>query len=69
MQAGHRTKHSGQNVCEMVSYMNLVNGTFCHFQISCHSVPRTSRRSQEMEPRRQMPASAGLHCQGHCRRD
>ncbi|CAI9612599.1 unnamed protein product [Staurois parvus] len=22
-----------------------------------------------MEPRRQMPASAGLHCRGHCRRD
>ncbi|CAI9549237.1 unnamed protein product [Staurois parvus] len=25
--------------------------------------------SQGMEPRRQMPASAGGHCRGHCRRD
>ncbi|CAI9566994.1 unnamed protein product, partial [Staurois parvus] len=47
----------------------LVNVTFCHFQISHHSVPRTSRRSQVTEPRRQMPASTGLHCRGHCRRD
>ncbi|CAI9595551.1 unnamed protein product, partial [Staurois parvus] len=31
--------------------------------------PRTSRRSQGMEPRRWMKASAGLHCRGHCRRD
>ncbi|CAI9557770.1 unnamed protein product [Staurois parvus] len=28
-----------------------------------------SRRSQGTEPRRQMLASAGLHCRGHCRRD
>ncbi|CAI9561481.1 unnamed protein product, partial [Staurois parvus] len=47
----------------------LVNVTFCHFLISRRSVPRTSRRSQGTEPRRQMPASAGLHCRGHCRRD
>ncbi|CAI9533602.1 unnamed protein product, partial [Staurois parvus] len=47
----------------------LVNVTFCHFQISRRSVPRTSRRSQGPEPGRQMLASAGLHCQGHCRRD
>ncbi|CAI9573863.1 unnamed protein product, partial [Staurois parvus] len=47
----------------------LVNVSFCHFQISCRSVPRTSRRSQGTEPRRQMLASAGLHCRGHCRRD
>ncbi|CAI9552031.1 unnamed protein product, partial [Staurois parvus] len=46
-----------------------MNVTFCHFKISRHSVPRTSRRSQDTEPRCQMPASAGLHCQGHCRRD
>ncbi|CAI9553657.1 unnamed protein product, partial [Staurois parvus] len=44
----------------------LVNGTFCHFQISRHSVPSTS---QGTEPRRQMPASAGGHYRGHCRRD
>ncbi|CAI9590872.1 unnamed protein product [Staurois parvus] len=48
MQAGHRTKHSGQNVCEMVGYMNV---TICHFQISRRSVPRTSRRSQGTELR------------------
>ncbi|CAI9552162.1 unnamed protein product, partial [Staurois parvus] len=47
----------------------LVNVTFCNFQISRCSVPRTSRRSQGTEPRRQMPASAGVHCRGHCRRD
>ncbi|CAI9576814.1 unnamed protein product [Staurois parvus] len=40
----------------------LVNVTFCHFQISRRSVPCTSRRSQGTEPRRQTPASAGLHC-------
>ncbi|CAI9622248.1 unnamed protein product [Staurois parvus] len=45
-----------------------MNVTFCHFQISHRSVPRTSRRSQGAEPRRQMPASAGLHCRGHCKR-
>ncbi|CAI9566388.1 unnamed protein product [Staurois parvus] len=47
----------------------LVNVTICHFQISRRSIPRTSRRLQGMEPRRQMLASAGLHCRGHCRRD
>ncbi|CAI9608714.1 unnamed protein product [Staurois parvus] len=26
-------------------------------------------KSQGTEPRRQMPASAGGHCRGHCRRD
>ncbi|CAI9574030.1 unnamed protein product, partial [Staurois parvus] len=31
--------------------------------------PRTSRRSQGTEPRRQMPASAELYSWGHCRRD
>ncbi|CAI9588219.1 unnamed protein product [Staurois parvus] len=47
----------------------LVNVTFCHFQIYRRSVPRTSRRSQGTEPRRQMPASAGGHYRGHCKRD
>ncbi|CAI9595068.1 unnamed protein product [Staurois parvus] len=47
----------------------LMNVTFCHFQISRRSVPRTFRRSQGMEPRKQMSASAGLHCRGHFRRD
>ncbi|CAI9595260.1 unnamed protein product, partial [Staurois parvus] len=53
----------------MLYYLILVNVTFCHFLISRRSVPHTSRRSQGTEPRRQMPASAGLHCWGHCRRD
>ncbi|CAI9561767.1 unnamed protein product [Staurois parvus] len=39
------------------------------FVISRRSSPRTSRCSQGTEPRRQMPASARLHCRGHCRRD
>ncbi|CAI9601617.1 unnamed protein product, partial [Staurois parvus] len=47
----------------------LVNVTFCHFQISRRFVPRTSRCSQGMEPRRQMPASARGHYRAHCRRD
>ncbi|CAI9589934.1 unnamed protein product, partial [Staurois parvus] len=47
----------------------LVNVTFCHFQISRRSVPCTSQRSQGMELRRQIPASAGGHYRGHCRRD
>ncbi|CAI9619100.1 unnamed protein product [Staurois parvus] len=28
----------------------LVNVTFCHFQISRRSVPRTSRRHRELNP-------------------
>ncbi|CAI9596734.1 unnamed protein product, partial [Staurois parvus] len=52
-----------------VILVNLVNVTFSHFQISRCSVPHTSRRSQGTEPGRQMPASAGGHCWGHCRRD
>ncbi|CAI9576136.1 unnamed protein product, partial [Staurois parvus] len=47
----------------------LVNVTFWHFQISRQFRPRMSRCSQGTEPRRQMPASARGHCQGHCRRD
>ncbi|CAI9593456.1 unnamed protein product, partial [Staurois parvus] len=53
----------------MFYYVILVNVTFCHFQISRRSIPRTSRRLQGTEPRRQMLASAGLHFRGHCRRD
>ncbi|CAI9609337.1 unnamed protein product [Staurois parvus] len=47
----------------------LVNATFCNFQISRRSVPPYVPTSQGTEPRRQMPASAGGHCRGHCRRD
>ncbi|CAI9594556.1 unnamed protein product [Staurois parvus] len=46
-----------------------MNVTFCHFQIFRQFRPRTSQCSQGTEPRRQMPASAGLHCRRHCRRD
>ncbi|CAI9574585.1 unnamed protein product, partial [Staurois parvus] len=48
-----------------VILVNLVNVTLCHFQISRHSVPTL----QGTKPRRQMPASAGGHCRGLCRRD
>ncbi|CAI9591449.1 unnamed protein product, partial [Staurois parvus] len=48
-----------------VILVNLVNVTFCNFQISRRSVPM----SQGTKPRRQMPASAGGHYRGHCRRD
>ncbi|CAI9532666.1 unnamed protein product, partial [Staurois parvus] len=50
----------------MFYYVILVNVTFCNFQISRRSVPRTSRRS--IGDGTQM-TSAGLHCRGHCRRD
>ncbi|CAI9583339.1 unnamed protein product, partial [Staurois parvus] len=46
----------------------LVNVTFCHFQISRHSFPVRPDVAGN-ETRRQMPASAGGHCRGHCRRD
>ncbi|CAI9605918.1 unnamed protein product, partial [Staurois parvus] len=39
---------------------------FVIFKFPASSVPRTS---QGTEPRRQMPASDGGHCRGHCRRD
>ncbi|CAI9591655.1 unnamed protein product [Staurois parvus] len=52
-----------------VILVNLEKFTFCHFQISHQFRPRTSQRSQGTEPRRQMSASAGGHCRGHCRRD
>ncbi|CAI9565462.1 unnamed protein product, partial [Staurois parvus] len=47
----------------------LVNVTFCHFQISRWFRPPYVPKSQGTEPRRQMPASARLHCRRHCRRD
>ncbi|CAI9553595.1 unnamed protein product, partial [Staurois parvus] len=42
---------------------------FVTFKFPTGSSPRTSRRRRGRKPRRQMPASAGLHCRGHCRRD
>ncbi|CAI9567022.1 unnamed protein product, partial [Staurois parvus] len=42
---------------------------FVIFKFPASSIPRTSRRSQGTEPRRQMPVSAGGHCRGHCRGD
>ncbi|CAI9593096.1 unnamed protein product, partial [Staurois parvus] len=47
----------------------LVNVTFCHFQISRQFRPPYVPTSQGTESRRQMPASVGGHCPGHCRRD
>ncbi|CAI9623443.1 unnamed protein product [Staurois parvus] len=47
----------------------LVNVTFCHFQISHRFRPPYAPMLQGTEPRRQMPASAGGHYRGHCRRD
>ncbi|CAI9604614.1 unnamed protein product [Staurois parvus] len=38
-------------------------------QISCQFHPPYVLTSQGTEPRRQMPASAGGNCRGHCRRD
>ncbi|CAI9558508.1 unnamed protein product, partial [Staurois parvus] len=46
----------------------LVNVTFCHFQISPAVPSPYVLMSQGTEPRRQMLASAGGHCRGHCRR-
>ncbi|CAI9549026.1 unnamed protein product, partial [Staurois parvus] len=39
------------------------------FKFPASSVPRMSPTLQGTEPRRQMPASAGGHYRGHCRRD
>ncbi|CAI9561323.1 unnamed protein product, partial [Staurois parvus] len=47
----------------------LVNVTFCHFQISRQFRPPYVPTSQGAEPRRQISASTGGHCRGHCRRD
>ncbi|CAI9546940.1 unnamed protein product, partial [Staurois parvus] len=44
----------------------LVNVTFFTF---LNFPPFRPCTSQGTEPRRQMPASAGEHCRGHCRRD
>ncbi|CAI9532746.1 unnamed protein product, partial [Staurois parvus] len=52
-----------------VILVNLVNVTFCHFQISHQFCPPYVPTLLGMEPRRQMPASAGGHYRGHCRRD
>ncbi|CAI9532097.1 unnamed protein product, partial [Staurois parvus] len=52
-----------------VILVNLVNVTFCHFKISRRFCPPYVPTSQGTEPRRQMPASAGGHFRGHCRRD
>ncbi|CAI9532390.1 unnamed protein product, partial [Staurois parvus] len=52
-----------------VILVNLVNVTFFHFQISRQFRPPYVPTLQETEPRRQMPASAGGHYRGHCRRD
>ncbi|CAI9590206.1 unnamed protein product [Staurois parvus] len=46
---------------------NLVNVTFCHSNFLL--VPSPVPKSQGMEPRRQMLASAGGQYRGHCRRD
>ncbi|CAI9539427.1 unnamed protein product, partial [Staurois parvus] len=42
-----------------------MNVTFCHFQISRRSVPRTSRRHRGQNPE----DITGGHYRGHCRRD
>ncbi|CAI9591714.1 unnamed protein product, partial [Staurois parvus] len=52
-----------------VILVNLVKVTFCHFQISRQFRPPYVLTSQGTEPRRQMPASDGGHCRGHCRVD
>ncbi|CAI9566062.1 unnamed protein product [Staurois parvus] len=52
-----------------VILVNLVNVTFCHFQISHQFCPPYVPTSQGTEPRRQMLASAGGHYRGHCRGD
>ncbi|CAI9608689.1 unnamed protein product [Staurois parvus] len=47
----------------------FVNVTFCHFQISHRSVPRTSRRSQRTEPEDRCRHPPDYIAGGHCRRD
>ncbi|CAI9539555.1 unnamed protein product, partial [Staurois parvus] len=68
MQAGQRTKHSGQMYVKwfdtvMFYYVILVNVTFCHFQISRRSVPRDGTQMTD--------AGIGQITlqEGHCRRD
>ncbi|CAI9557144.1 unnamed protein product [Staurois parvus] len=52
-----------------VILVNLVNVTFCHFQISPAVPSPYVPLSQGTEHRRQMPASAGGHYRGHCRKN
>ncbi|CAI9560108.1 unnamed protein product [Staurois parvus] len=53
----------------MFYYVILVNVTFCHF-FKFPAVPSPYiPTSQGTELRRQIPASAGGHYRGHCRRD
>ncbi|CAI9537687.1 unnamed protein product [Staurois parvus] len=47
----------------------FVNVTFCHFQISRRSVPRTSQHRRERNPDDRCRHPPGLRCWGHCRRD
>ncbi|CAI9555505.1 unnamed protein product, partial [Staurois parvus] len=56
MQAGRRTKHSGQNVCEMVLYRNVILSDFSvltkmkffkNFKFPAGSGARTSRRHRD----------------------
>ncbi|CAI9616794.1 unnamed protein product, partial [Staurois parvus] len=61
MQAGRRTKHSGQNVCEMVGYSNVLlcnirlqkMTAFAIFKFAAGSGPHTSQhhRDRNMETR------------------
>ncbi|CAI9591400.1 unnamed protein product, partial [Staurois parvus] len=52
----------------MFYYVILVN--LVHVTLSFSNFPPfRPRTSQGTEPRRQMPASAGGHYRGHCRRD
>ncbi|CAI9609060.1 unnamed protein product, partial [Staurois parvus] len=52
-----------------VKWFDTVMTLFVIFKFPAIFLPRTSQWSQGTEPSRQMPASAGLHCRGHCRRD
>ncbi|CAI9618025.1 unnamed protein product [Staurois parvus] len=51
MQAGHRTKHYGQKVCEMKMTVSKI------FKFAAGSGPRTSRHSQGPEHGSRMQAS------------
>ncbi|CAI9568381.1 unnamed protein product, partial [Staurois parvus] len=64
MQAGRRTKHSGQNYiseCHFLKILNFPPGPRTS-RTSC-----TSRRSQGPEPRGWIPASARGDGRGRCR--
>ncbi|CAI9567287.1 unnamed protein product, partial [Staurois parvus] len=62
-------KWFGTGMLYYVILVNLVNVTFCDFQISHQFRPPYVLMSQGTEPGRQMPVSAGRHCRGHCRGD